>query len=70
MSLGRLQQACGVGGLRKDCGGCGGGCAEDLCMAARVGEETFEDSVFPVWRKGLGGWACPYLPGYTIICLT
>ena len=57
-----------------------------LCMAARVGEETFEDSVFPVGRKELGDrnwrhgfysgktefhfWVCPNLPGHIIICLT
>jgi hypothetical protein len=50
-------------GCAEMCGGLVHGCAW-LCMAvhgcawlrmaARVGEEIFEDSLFPVGRKGLG----------------
>ena len=59
---GGVRKACGScgGGCAEICGGLVHGCAVavrscvELCMAARVGEETFEDGVFPVGYKGCG----------------
>ena len=71
-------------GCAEMCGGLVHGCASGscaemceglvhgwLCMAARVGEEMFEDSGFPLGRKGCGMFAGVVIfLRDIIICLT
>ena len=61
---------CASGSCAEMCGGLVHSCAW-LRMAARVGEVMFEDSVFPVGRKGCGMFAGVVIfLRDIIICLT